>query len=80
MDALWIFLLEHGVETTNNRSERALRFAVMWRKAPKAPTVKKVLGRSNASCRSKKSAVCKLNPPTWCSLTPSGATSNFVPL
>ena len=32
MDALWVFLLEHGVETTNNRSERALRFAVMWRK------------------------------------------------
>lgn len=32
MDALWVFLLEHGVETTNNRAERALRFAVMWRK------------------------------------------------
>jgi transposase len=32
MDALWIFLLEHGVETTNNRAERALRFAVLWRK------------------------------------------------
>jgi transposase len=32
MDALWVFLLEHGVETTTNRSERILRFAVMWRK------------------------------------------------
>jgi transposase len=32
MDALWVFLLERGVETTNNRAERALRFAVMWRK------------------------------------------------
>lgn len=32
MDALWVFLLENGVETTNNRAERALRFAVMWRK------------------------------------------------
>jgi transposase len=32
MDALWVFLLEHGVETTNNRAERALRFAVRWRK------------------------------------------------
>ena len=32
MDALWVFLLEHGVETTNNRAERALRFAVLWRK------------------------------------------------
>lgn len=32
MDALWVFLLEHGVETTNNRSERALRLAGMWRK------------------------------------------------
>jgi transposase len=32
LDALWVFLIEHGVETTNNRAERALRFAVMWRK------------------------------------------------
>jgi transposase len=32
MDALWVFLIEHGVETTKNRAERALRFAVMWRK------------------------------------------------
>jgi transposase len=32
MDALWVFLLAHGVATTNNRSERAWRFAVMWRK------------------------------------------------
>jgi transposase len=32
MDSLWVFLLDHGVETTNNRAERALRFAVIWRK------------------------------------------------
>jgi transposase len=32
MDALWVFLLDHGVETTNNRAERALCFAVLWRK------------------------------------------------
>jgi transposase len=30
--SLWVFLHEHGVEPTNNRAERALRFAVMWRK------------------------------------------------
>lgn len=30
--SLWVFLREHGVEPTNNRAERALRFAVMWRK------------------------------------------------
>lgn len=29
---LWVFLLEEGVEATNNRAERALRFAVLWRK------------------------------------------------
>jgi transposase len=29
---LWVFLHKHGVEPTNNRAERALRFAVMWRK------------------------------------------------
>lgn len=32
MASLWVFLLDHGVEPTNNRAERALRFAVMWRK------------------------------------------------
>jgi transposase len=32
MEALWVFLLDHGVETTNKRAEHALRFAVMWRK------------------------------------------------
>jgi transposase len=30
--SLWVFLREHGVEPTNNRAERALRFAVLWRK------------------------------------------------
>jgi transposase len=29
---LWIFLLEEGVDPTNNRAERALRFAVLWRR------------------------------------------------
>lgn len=32
MGELWLFLLEDGVEPTNNRAERALRFAVLWRK------------------------------------------------
>jgi transposase len=32
MASLWVFLFEHGVEPTHNRAERALRFAVMWRK------------------------------------------------
>jgi transposase len=27
----WVFLREQGVEATNNRAERSLRFAVMWR-------------------------------------------------
>ena len=30
--ALWTFVVEAGVEPTNNRAERALRFAVLWRK------------------------------------------------
>lgn len=30
--SLWTFLLAPGVEPTNNRAERALRFAVIWRK------------------------------------------------
>jgi transposase len=32
MDSLWVFLSHHGVEPTNNRSERALRYGVLWRK------------------------------------------------
>jgi transposase len=32
MASLWVFLCEHGVDTTNNRAERALRFGVRWRK------------------------------------------------
>jgi len=32
MYSLWVFLEEHGVEPTNNRAERALRFGVIWRK------------------------------------------------
>ena len=32
IDRLWVFLDEAGVEPTNNRAERALRFAVLWRK------------------------------------------------
>ena len=32
MASLWVFLVEHGVEATKNRAERALRFGVLWRK------------------------------------------------
>jgi transposase len=32
MGVLWTFVVEEGVEPTNNRAERALRFAVLWRK------------------------------------------------
>jgi transposase len=32
MDSLWVFLAHRGVEPTNNRAERALRFGVLWRK------------------------------------------------
>lgn len=32
IDTLWVFLDEAGVDPTNNRAERALRFAVLWRK------------------------------------------------
>jgi len=32
LDALWTFVVEERVEPTNNRAERALWFAVLWRK------------------------------------------------
>ena len=32
MDSLWTFFDHEGVDPTNNRAERALRFGVLWRK------------------------------------------------
>ena len=32
MDHPWLFLLEEGDDPPNNRAERALRFAVLWRR------------------------------------------------
>jgi transposase len=32
LGALWTCVVEEGVEPSNNRAERALRFAVLWRK------------------------------------------------
>jgi transposase len=32
IDSLWVFLAHCGVDPTNNRAERALRFGVLWRK------------------------------------------------
>ena len=32
MASLWTFVVEEGVDPTNNRAERALRFAVLWRR------------------------------------------------
>jgi len=32
MGHLWVFLLEEGVDPTNNRAETALRLAVLWRR------------------------------------------------
>ena len=32
LDSLWVFLEVAGVEPTNNRTERILRFGVLWRK------------------------------------------------
>jgi transposase len=32
IDSLWFFIEHQGVEPTNNRAERALRFGVLWRK------------------------------------------------
>lgn len=31
-DSLWVFMRHQGVDPTNNRGERALRFGVQWRK------------------------------------------------
>ncbi|NTU48835.1 MAG: transposase, partial [Syntrophobacteraceae bacterium] len=32
MESLWVFLAVKGVDPTNNRAERTLRFGVLWRK------------------------------------------------
>lgn len=35
IENLWTFLTKEGVEPTNNRAERAIRFGVLWRKCSK---------------------------------------------
>jgi len=32
IDSLWVFLGHGGLDPTNNRAERALRFGLLWRK------------------------------------------------
>jgi transposase len=43
IDSLWVFLEENGVEPTNNRAERALRFGVLWRKRSNGTMEPKVI-------------------------------------
>jgi transposase len=57
MDALWVFLRDHDVETTNNRAAHTLRFAVLWRKRSQGTSrdkssqwVKRILWRKE-TCR-----------------------------
>jgi transposase len=50
MDSLWVFLDEQGVDPTNNRAERALRFGVIWRKRFFAARATKVNVGWNESC------------------------------
>jgi transposase len=37
MASLWVLLVHHGVEPTNHRAERAVRFGVQWRKRSLGP-------------------------------------------
>src|SRR5262252_6226911 len=32
MDSLWVFLAHHDVKPTNNRTEKTLRFSILWQK------------------------------------------------
>jgi transposase len=41
IESLWVFLDERGVEPTNNRAERALGFAILWRKRSNGTQSKK---------------------------------------
>lgn len=41
LGSLWTFVVEAGVAPTNNRAERALRFAVLWRKLMQGPSTAK---------------------------------------
>jgi transposase len=51
MDSLWVFLVQHGVEPTNNRAERALRFGVLWRKRSHGTASGRAIAGWNASSR-----------------------------
>jgi transposase len=53
-DALWTFLKTEGIEPTNNAAERALRPAVIQRKASKLPSNSRGVQSANgAICRAR---------------------------
>lgn len=56
MDSLWVFLEENGVEPTNNRAERALRFGCCGANAATAPKATRDTVGWNGCYRSDKSA------------------------
>ena len=75
MDSLWVFLAQYGVEPTNNRAERALRFGVLWRKRSLGTASDKGNHWAERIRPSKKPAVSTPKLPTPCWLTPSRVSS-----
>lgn len=69
MASLWVFLIENGVEPTNNRAERALCFAVMWRTCSNGTA--SVKGGLNGRYRYAKPAASWANRPMASWLMPS---------
>jgi transposase len=65
MDSLWVFLAQHGVEPTNNRAERALRFGVLWwKRSQGTASTKGNLWVESGSCPSEKRIVSGRSLPT----------------
>lgn len=75
MDSLWVFLAQEGVEPTNNRAERALRFGILWRKRPQGPASTRATAGWSGFRPSAKRVVSKQGRRTPCWWMPSRACS-----
>jgi Transposase IS66 family len=78
LGVLWTFVVEEGDEPMNNRAERALRFAVLWRKIMQGTYNAKGVAGSSASSRCGRRAVSEALPrsPFWLKRSPASLTAS----
>ena len=70
MASLWTFVVEEGVDPTNNRAERALRFAVLWRRMMHGSDNEKGARWAERLLSLRETCRLRAGRPSLCSWTP----------